>query len=247
MKGYFPIGTVWSSISPLGVSRSAFEREVEYLAKAHCILSEDFRTEELTDSDLVKLGPAGLVHVHLLSDVSYLAAVGEDTWFSSEAVARTIAARIRDPADHYEASTALYNAKDVVAVLDVARQAGIEAAGSFVAGSEFAEMTDLSAATTAITALERSLVQPAWATASSRFAVGTTHEGRIASLLPFGVLIELDVGVTGLAHSSSFPSGYHQPSTPLRRGNIVVVTVLDIRPVEAKMSLKLERVIASSH
>jgi len=240
LKGYFPVGTIWKSLSPLGVSRHAFDREIEYLAKSHCIISEDFRTSEIRDEDLVKLGPAGLVHIHLLGDVSYLAAVSEDTWFADEPTARRIAERIRRPTDHYQPATALYNAIDVVSVLGAVRDQQITASESVLAGSEFADLTDLSVANSAISALEAHLVTGPWKGSLVRYPVGSEHQGSVASLQQFGVLIELEEGIRGLAHSSSFGSGYSRATTKISYGDVVTVTVLEVRPAEGRMSLKIK-------
>ncbi|WP_204323239.1 hypothetical protein, partial [Streptococcus pneumoniae] len=66
-------------------------REVEYLAKAKCIVTEDFRTEKIGEDDLLRLGPSGFVHLELVGNAYYWGAIAEDTWFDSDLSAKNIA------------------------------------------------------------------------------------------------------------------------------------------------------------
>jgi len=58
LKGYFRIGEVIKDMALFGMEADIVFREVEYLAKAQCVITEDFRTERLTEDDLVRLGVA---------------------------------------------------------------------------------------------------------------------------------------------------------------------------------------------
>ena len=47
-----------------------------------------------------------------------------------------------------------------------------------------------------------------WAMAASTYAVGQRHAGRVTRVADFGAFVELEPGVEGLAHASTFaPSG----------------------------------------
>jgi hypothetical protein len=238
-KGYHRLATVWQALSPMGVGRAAFDREVSYLAKAHCMLAEDFRTDGLGDADLVKLGPAGFVHIHLLGDVSYLAAVSEDTWFADETTARRIAERIRSPAEHYEPATALYNARDVLAVFEESRNRLAEAHKAISTEADFEQMSDLTVATKSIGRVESSLITPAWRQAERNLLPGSKVEGELVSIQPYGLLIEVAAEIVGLAHTSNLPFAMSGAKRLPSLGSKLMTEVLDIRPVEKKLSLRL--------
>ncbi|HUE84461.1 MAG TPA: S1 RNA-binding domain-containing protein [Vicinamibacterales bacterium] len=51
----------------------------------------------------------------------------------------------------------------------------------------------------------KQLTEDPWATALVRYAVGQVYTGRVTRLAEFGAFVELDPGVEGLAHSSTFP------------------------------------------
>ncbi len=44
-----------------------------------------------------------------------------------------------------------------------------------------------------------------WATAAARYEVGQIHAGRVTRLAEFGAFVELEPGIEGLAHASTFP------------------------------------------
>ncbi len=51
----------------------------------------------------------------------------------------------------------------------------------------------------------KQLLDDPWSTAGSRFAVGQVRTGRVTRLAEFGAFVELEPGVEGLAHASTFP------------------------------------------
>ena len=54
----------------------------------------------------------------------------------------------------------------------------------------------------------KQLVEDPWATVHERYAVGQVHTGRVTRVADFGAFVELEPGVEGLAHASTFaPTG----------------------------------------
>jgi len=51
----------------------------------------------------------------------------------------------------------------------------------------------------------KQLAADPWTTAGSTYAAGQVREGRVARLTDFGAFVELEPGVEGLAHASTFP------------------------------------------
>ena len=79
LKGYFPVRDLISELALYGLDPKAMQREIEHLAKARCIVTEDFRTDGISEEDLVRLAPAGFVHLELLGNANYWGAIAEDT------------------------------------------------------------------------------------------------------------------------------------------------------------------------
>jgi len=46
-----------------------------------------------------------------------------------------------------------------------------------------------------------------WSKVQTTYAIGQAHEGRVTRLAEFGAFVELEPGVEGLAHASTFPPG----------------------------------------
>lgn len=238
LRGYHPIRDIKSEFSAYGIDSEIVVREVEYLAKSNCIIAEDFRTEGLADDDLVKLGPAGHVHIHLMSNVHYLAAVAEDTWFDNEVIAKGIASRIKDQREHYHVRTVLYNAVDVMQYLHGVRSQKIVPVQNLVQLEKFSSLTDLASTLSAVGKFEKELVSGPWVGLPARHPVGSSVEGKVVAVKGFGVLVEIEPNVTGLVHSSKLPSDY--ASDPrFSVGAIITVKINNVDQFERRLGLRL--------
>lgn len=64
----------------MGLEKDIIEREINYLLKEHCIVADHLKIDAYNGNDMIRLAPAGFVHLELSSNVSYLAALAEDTY-----------------------------------------------------------------------------------------------------------------------------------------------------------------------
>ncbi len=90
----------------------------------------------------------------------------------------------------------------------------------------------------------KQLSEDPWAGVAERYPVGSRMPGRISSLTDYGAFVELEPGVEGLVHISEMSWGkrLRHPSKVVRVGDRVEVAVLDINPVERRISLSLKQV-----
>jgi len=238
LKGFHPIGLIREDLARFGVEMDAFHREVEHLVRSFCINSEDFRSENLTDSDLISISPAGVVHLQISSEPYYLAAVAEDTWFDTETVAAAIAERIKHPIQHYQARTALLNASDVLDYLIRMRALDADAYNSIYEDKEYEKYVDLTNSSRSVERLEKSIVSPNWVGMQRRYPVGCEAQGQIVNVKNFGIFVQLEENIDGLIHSSVLPPGFASDPS-LARGNSVAVRVLELDQFEGRISLGL--------
>jgi hypothetical protein len=236
-RGYFRIGDLKTALAGYGIEEKMITREMEYLAKAQCVISEDFRAEGLADGDLIRLAPAGFVQLDFLGNVNYLAAVAEDTAFADEALAERVAARITQLETQYEIQTALTNARELVQYLDTVRLQDATAAATFLENSEFESLTDLANAKTAVQKLEQNVIIGGWVDSEARYPVGREVEGSIATVKPYGLFVDLEPGVSGLVHKSkNLPYGFETDQN-LMAGERIRVRVLRVDPIAQKVEL----------
>lgn len=78
-----------------------------------------------------------------------------------------------------------------------------------------------------------------WDTTISELPVGSTCEGTVARLAPFGAFVTLAEGVDGLIHISKLGGGrrIHHPREVLEEGQKVEVTIESVDSVEKRISL----------
>lgn len=236
LKGYFPIRETISELALYGLDPKAIHREIEHLAKARCVVAEDFRTDGLSEEDLIRLAPAGFVHLELLGNANYWGAIAEDTWYTDDKVAKDVAARIGDIGHHYDQETVLYNARDVLAYLEGQRSKEAVAIDAVLDKSRFNEYTDLSLAREGIGKLQRSMTVGAWADVFDRYPPGLVTKGRIVNSQPYGLFVELHPGVTGLLHMSKLPRSY-KTDEKFGIGEEIAVKILSTDPPKRRMGL----------
>mgnify|MGYP000626779036 CR=1 FL=1 len=66
IEGYYKKITVKDSLVGYGLSSDIIDREINYLLRAHCIIAEHLKIDECSDEDLIRIGPAGIVHLDLI-------------------------------------------------------------------------------------------------------------------------------------------------------------------------------------
>ena len=205
LKSYFRIADLCAELEPQGVEESVCIREVEYLAKAQCVVTEDFTIEKLTPEHLVRLAPAGFVHLELLSNPNYLAAVSEDTWFSNRKTAEGIAEGIKTIDGQFSEETVFRNAKELVAFLDGVRADGMGMTASMLQESSYTGLTNLAGASAA---LRKRIAENPWLEAKERYQAGSVVDALIVNQTEHGLFVELEPGMTGLIHASRLPKGF---------------------------------------
>ena len=126
-----------------GIDRTVVIREIETLARAQCILTEDLTVKGLSEADLVRLGPAGFVHLELVGNLSYLSAVAEDTYFSMLGVAERVAERIKTYDLQFGEEMMLANARELLQLLEGEAQTSQLIGASMLSNSAFPRLADL--------------------------------------------------------------------------------------------------------
>ncbi|EOB3677370.1 type I restriction endonuclease [Vibrio vulnificus] len=93
IKGYHPVAKVIEAVSEVGISRESALSDIKYLIDGDCIVTEDFKKNEIELNTLVKITPSGDVHLQLASNITYLSAIAEECHIEIE-VAEKIRKRI---------------------------------------------------------------------------------------------------------------------------------------------------------
>ena len=80
-----------------------------------------------------------------------------------------------------------------------------------------------------------------WASAATSYAVGQVRAGRVTRVADFGAFVELEPGVEGLAHASTFPptgrpGGWKKTITP---GQAATVEILSVDPAQKRIGVAL--------
>ncbi|CAE6866302.1 hypothetical protein R69658_07881 [Paraburkholderia aspalathi] len=234
--GYFPVSTVKETLAPLGIKVEVLTREIEYLVVAQCITTEDFSISSVSDDMLIRLAPAGFVHLEMLENTSYLAAIAEDTYFDTEDVARRVAGRINNVTSQYSDESTLENAHEVLKYFEDMRSKYNQLPHAYLSSSPFFELTDLSAARAAVDAREKGFVPAPWISGKEKYTVGSEHECVVTSAKTYGVIVELEPGVWGLIHHDTYPPGSNRKYL-LQVGDKILATVTSFEAIRTRIGL----------
>jgi small subunit ribosomal protein S1 len=84
-----------------------------------------------------------------------------------------------------------------------------------------------------------------WARAAEHFHPGDLVRGRVVSVTDYGAFVDLSPGIEGLIHVSemSWSKRVQHPSKVVNIGDEVDVTVLEVKPVERRLSLSLRQTL----
>lgn len=84
-----------------------------------------------------------------------------------------------------------------------------------------------------------------WKSLPDRFPPGTPIKGRVTGLTDFGVFVEIEPGIEGLIHVSELAyERVEKPTEMFKRGDEVEAAILQIDPVEQRISLSRKRLLA---
>lgn len=240
-KGYFSIQTLKKELAPLGFELKVIDREIEALLKGQCIVSEDLTVESLADETLVRIAPAGMVHLDLVGNIDYLGAVAEDTYMP-EHLARKVADRISDSHRHYTKRTFFANASDLVGYLQEVRQKDTALTGLFLDTNPFWELTDLDSAIAAVKSTDGEDSEP-WKAMRTRYFSGAIVFGTVVNVTSDGAFVELEPGLTSLLHRTRFPAATSGGWVPMT-GDHVQVKVFNVDDAKKRVRVDFHRFVS---
>lgn len=236
MKGYISITETLDFLNNFGLSRNIALSEIEYLIKSNCILTEDFRENNIDENLLIKLAPAGFVHLYLLGDISYLAAVAEDLHFTDERIVNSIKSNIKFYDDQLSFANTLTNSKLLMDFLSRERKRKLDYLLTFDKDSEYARYSELNDSEERISNLLNSSSEEPWKSFLSETPIGKTAEGSIIKKLEYGYLIHLNEwNINGLLHNSNI----HIGSDNLDLNTQITVHIDDCDPMRERITLSI--------
>ena len=83
-----------------------------------------------------------------------------------------------------------------------------------------------------------------WTDITKKYPVGSRIKGRVVNIMPYGVFVELEKGIEGLAHISelSWTKRITHPSEVLAIGDVVEAVVLGVDETGEKISLGIKQI-----
>lgn len=238
LKGYYPKRDVKRALMPYGLEPDIVDREFNYLLAGHCVIAEHLRTDLVEDEDLVRLGPAGFVHLDLVGNINYLAAVAEDTLFFDRLQAERVAQRIRNFDSYLHLKTVAENSSELIEFLEFARKQLTPPNGSFLDDNLLPLVTDMAEAREALVRIAKAHSHDPWFDADKRMPRHSRHRAVVVNVVVYGCFVEFQDGLVGLLHKNN------SPELSVDFGDSVEVEILWVDVVQRKMGLRLIAMLA---
>jgi len=238
IKGFYRATVLIGELMSIGHDSQRLQTELGYLIKHGCVVAEHQRDTLMSLDDLVRISPSGIVHLKLLNDPSYLAACSEDTWVTSQTLAKSVADRIArfGPKVHFMQTTMFANAMDFVEYLTSRVKDEVARPDSFLENVPADTAKLIETVRGALNQKYSRLDEKyGWTDFEKRFSVGTELTGKIQEIKTFGAFIELDVGHVGLLHVSDYPTSDFPESAKV--GARVLVRIQGVQRESRKLSL----------
>jgi hypothetical protein len=236
-KGYYPKSEVKNALTGFGLTPNILDREINYLLASRCVIAEHLRLDYVEDDDLIKLGPAGFVHLDLLGNVSYLAAIAEDTFFNDRFAAEKIGKRIKESNYHLHIQNTVDTGSELVDFLSRKKNEISPLDGGFLVTDVLNELIDISEAQNAVARVRINQSWDPWFDADKKLPRGSKHIVIITNIVNYGTFVEFIDGLVGLVHSSNY-----RGITP-NLGDQVEVEIIWVDAVQKKMSLALCKIL----
>lgn len=238
IKGFHQCNALISNLMPLGHDAERIRSEIDYLVKHGCIIAEHQKRQIESDDDLVRLSSSGIVHLNLVSDISYLAACAEETWVEDELLAKQVADRIArfGPKVHYSPLTVAANASAFLNYLAQQQASKLRPKEYLERGFSGVELNTDEVVNRAQRAIAKERKSHGWNDFDERFDVGMECSGSVDGIQDYGVFVKLDGGPTGLMYYRNLPSD--RPVSSFVLDARIVVKILDIQVESQKVSLR---------
>lgn len=92
--GFHPVEELITDLISIGFERNRVEKELLNLIRQRLIISETQDSSSFKLSELISINISGIIHLELLTNIDYLSACSEDTWYNIVDIATQIAKNI---------------------------------------------------------------------------------------------------------------------------------------------------------
>ncbi|MGP4666747.1 type I restriction endonuclease [Agrobacterium pusense] len=229
LDGYFRVADLVADLGKLGLEQDISLREIEFLIAANCVLTEDFRPE-ITIDTLIKISPAGVVHLDLLTDANYWAAISEEAAFESLPLAQRISERLANAEKQFSLQATIANAWECVGYFHKHLNRFTTNIGYLENLNE--ELIAFDKAKQSIEAFAAQTPLFPWLRAAEELTEGSLHNLVLARRTVSGFFVDFNTAVSGLLFHRDVASGVN-----LSIGDRVTVRVRSVEPLQRKVHL----------
>ena len=235
VKGYHPIQSLANSINEIGISKEKIISDIQYLIDGDCIVTEDFKKDDVNWNTLIKITPSGDVHLKLSSNITYLAAISEECHLENN-VAEKIRKRITHLDSQMSYQNCLLTAIDLYNNLDYIKKTNCPPYEKQLKGNQGIAINLENIWQTLESAKNRASEDP-WFEAEIRYAKGSTHDAIVQNKLEYGCFVSFIDGVSSRIKNVNILIDDYDI------GDKVTVKILWVNAVQKKIGAEILKLI----
>ena len=238
-KGFHPIHSIIKDLQAFVHSNDRIMIEIGELSGCGCIVSES-QSRNIEENDLISISSSGFIHLELLTNISYLSNVSEDTLFRENQTAKKISDNIvgRGFFQAHTRQTEIDNSKNLIEYMDSYLHEHFIGAAKVLSNQNIPLLET-------IEITKKYVLQVAsndGKFSSTRrneehFPPGCQVEAQIVSLQDYGIFVEFGLTSTGLVHKSKFFGVSSLEAMEV--GDWLIVEIIQYKDEHKRFELKL--------
>lgn len=241
IKGFHKVVELLKSLQAGGHSVSRILSEIETLSRSSCVITESGQ-DKISEEDLISIAPGGYIHLDLLSNLSYLQAISEDTYFRENQIAVKIADNIvgRGPFKHLSKQSAISSSSLLIDYMVSYYRDYFLGNATLLADENCKDFVDIDSLKTYIDNIaENDTMYSTYKNFETDYPKGTLIDAQIVSVQKYGFFVEFGLSGTGLIHKNNFGDIDPRVMETSESGDWVIAEVIDYSHEHKRFKLKL--------
>ncbi len=241
IPGFHLAELVLNNLISMGHDKKRIKDELIIMLRHSLIISESQRTDDIDYQELISINTPGIIHLELVTNMDYLAACAEDTWYNIVETATRISDNMSGEGQysHLSLQNILEHSELLIDYLETYFSKHFKLYSEYLATGRFFEPLDFQYLRHSLSNFNVGLSKNKY----SEFKIGSIVDAKIVNIKSYGLIVELgESEQTGLIHISQIVDRDFENSYKIH--DVIEVEILKYNVDHKKYDLKLSTEIA---
>jgi hypothetical protein len=201
IPGFHLAEVVLNNLISLGHNKNRIKEELITMLRHSLIISESQKTEQIDYKELISINTPGIIHLELITNMDYLGACAEDTWYNVVETATRISANMSGEGQytHLSLQNILEHSELLINYLESYFNKYFKLYSEYLARGKFFDPLDFQHLRDSLNNFKIGISRNKYL----EIKIGTKLNAKIVNIKNYGVIVELEGSdQTGLVHVS---------------------------------------------